>query len=549
MQTKRLRILMSTEASSLLTGFSKYTRELLKRLYAMDKYDLAEFASFSTIEHANQNPVPWKHYPNHIEDNHPDKASFDSNPTNVYGAWRFDRVCLHFKPDIVFDIRDPWMMGHEYYASSRPYFHHVIMPTVDSAPQRPEWIEDFNTSDAVFTYSDWGGKVLQKQSNRHINWQGATYCGADEMFVPVKNKYEHRKQMGFVDDPNAIIIGTIMRNQKRKLYPELFKAFRLFLDKAPQDIAKNTYLYVHTGYPDGAGWDIPSLIQECGLGNKVLFTYICRDSKKPFCCFMQDARTYSPFTHDSTAVMPGGGVGLDEKELANIIQVFDLYVQYSITEGLGMPMLEAAACGIPIAAVDYSAMEDIIRLTNGYPIKVRTMFREFETGADRAYPDGEYFVKQLIKFANLSKEDRDKKQKEARKAAEKYFNWDRVASLWSSYFDSAKLTGKQGKWDSPPDIKEPERNMPNNLNNKDFVRWCYNNVSHEPERLYSYKALSAIQDLNYGASREGGGLNNFSQQFFFEHCSNRRENLNSFEKARCGILPLLPADYLECDNK
>ena len=40
-----------------------------------------------------------------------------------------------------------------------------------------------------------------------------------------------------------------------------------------------------------------------------------------------------------------------------------------------MPQVEAACCGVPVAAVDYSAMEDVVRHTNGYPIRIKKMFR------------------------------------------------------------------------------------------------------------------------------------------------------------------------------
>ena len=54
-------------------------------------------------------------------------------------------------------------------------------------------------------------------------------------------------------NPEWKVIGTVMRNQRRKLFPELFEAFGKYLKKT-QD--KNTYLYCHTSYPDN-GWDLP----------------------------------------------------------------------------------------------------------------------------------------------------------------------------------------------------------------------------------------------------------------------------------------------------
>ena len=64
--------------------------------------------------------------------------------------------------------------------------------------------------------------------------------------------------------------------------------------------------------------------------------------------------------------MPSVNSGLSTKELVEIMNMFDIYVQYAICEGFGMPQVEAAACGIPIASVDYSAMNDIVHKLNGY---------------------------------------------------------------------------------------------------------------------------------------------------------------------------------------
>ena len=71
-----------------------------------------------------------------------------------------------------------------------------------------------------------------------------------------------------------------MRNQKRKLIPELLYSFRQTLDtleKDNYDLGKKLYLYLHTSYPD-AGWDIPELLKQTRLANKVLFTYFCRSN-------------------------------------------------------------------------------------------------------------------------------------------------------------------------------------------------------------------------------------------------------------------------------
>jgi hypothetical protein len=69
---------------------------------------------------------------------------------------------------------------------------------------------------------------------------------------------------------------TVMRNQPRKLFPNIMSAFANALDNLYKlglgDIADKTYLYLHTGNPD-CGFDIPKEIIRYGVGNRVIVTY------------------------------------------------------------------------------------------------------------------------------------------------------------------------------------------------------------------------------------------------------------------------------------
>src|SRR5690606_35719254 len=114
----------------------------------------------------------------------------------------------------------------------RNYFHWLIMPTVDASPQRPEWISTYMNADGVFTYSDWGLAELKK-CNGLIKTICSAPPGADlETFRPVNNKVKHKAGCGLPQD--SFIIRTVMRNQSRKLYPDLIRSFKMFLDKAPE---------------------------------------------------------------------------------------------------------------------------------------------------------------------------------------------------------------------------------------------------------------------------------------------------------------------------
>lgn len=550
MSQRKKKILMCSEASYITSGFGTYTNEILRRLHNSGKFEVAEFASYAVHDDERIRNVPWKFYANAVPGNDPRYNFYKSRTSHEFGEWRFERVLLDFQPDIVWDVRDIWMFIYQQNSPFRPYFHWCVMPTVDSAPQQEDWIDTFINADSVFTWSDFGKDTLLKEGGGLINLHGTASYGVNtDIFKPVLNKVQHRRDMGFVED--SFIIGTVMRNQKRKLFPDLIQSFSGFLDKCEAEgnhaLAQKTFLYLHTSYPD-LGWDIPRLIKESGIGHKILFSYICKECHNPFASFFQDARTVCPFCRSSTAILPSTGKGLTQEDMAKIFNLFDVYVQYSICEGLGMPQVEAAACGIPVMAVDYSAMADVVRKVGGYPIKVERMFREMESGAYRALPDNQDLVNQLYKFLTQPESLRRRRGFQARKGVEQHYNWDTIGQTWEDHFDSIVLTGKQGKWDSAPNIASQSQPIPDNLSNHDFVQFCIHNILQEPRLEHSYLALQLVHNLNYGAMIDGGKLQEFTRNNVIDLFTSMTNNKNVCEQARCGLAPLSQDDFIHSAN-
>ena len=153
MNTKpKLKILMCSEASFINSGFGVYTKELLTRLHNTNKYEIAEFASYGFVNDPRDSSISWKYYANGVREDDPRHREYSSRGDNQFGRWRFEKVLLDFKPDIVFDIRDYWMTAYQRISPLRKFFHWILMPTVDSSPQQEEWIDTFLDADAIFMY-------------------------------------------------------------------------------------------------------------------------------------------------------------------------------------------------------------------------------------------------------------------------------------------------------------------------------------------------------------------------------------------------------------
>ena len=62
--------------------------------------------------------------------------------------------------------------------------------------------------------------------------------------------------------------------------------------------------------------------------------------------------------------------GIPSKNLWGIYSMSDVYLQTSKAEGLGMPVLEAMACKIPVVATDTGALHELLQDGRGLLVPV-----------------------------------------------------------------------------------------------------------------------------------------------------------------------------------
>lgn len=542
---KKTKVLFHTEISSAKSGFGKIGRELLSRLVKDDRFEFAELSGFGSIEDGDYSHAKWKCYPVAVRPNHPEFEHFKQNEqANSYGAWRFDRIVLDFQPDIIFSFQDPWNAQHVHNSPFRDFFHFCTSYTFDSIPQQVSWFDNFTDSDSMFVYADWCIPYLKEHG---LNPLCALYPGVDTKTFRPKNKAEIRKSLGIPED--ALIIGTTMRNQPRKLFAELFKAFKIYLDKyGNTDVGKRTYLYLHTSYPDN-GWDLPELMHELGITNRVYFSYICNRTRKPLALKFAGARTYSYHSGGPDAQIPNVGNGYTEEQLIDVYNLMDLYVQYANCEGLGLGALEAASCGVVVSAVDYSAMSDVVKLTQGIPLRPASIPRDRDMKANRVAPDNEFAADAFYKFFSLDKKYKQKKSEQAREGAQKNFDWDISAQKLLDHFSTIKLKGLQGKWNAPIQITDHTiPNIPEGLTNKQFIEWCCGAVAKKPEMAYKYNGIQWLSWVNNGGFMNGPHFQPIQRQNIYDICKSMGQNKIFGERARCGVDPVAMQDYIEFAN-
>ena len=365
----------------------------------------------------------------------------------------------------------------------RDNFKLVLTPTVDSAPQKQVWIDEiFKKADVVTTYSRFGEKHLKEEG---VDVECVTSPGVNlDLFYP-KNKRDVREEWGL--GKNLKIIGTVMRNQKRKCFADLFEAYaRLRRENKNIREIERSVLLCHTSWPDH-GWDIPELLRRTQIQRHTIFTYKCDACVKTFFswfipCEGGTGKGLCIFCGKMEAHMPNTHKGVTEEELVDIYNLMDVYIQPAICEGWGLPIVEAKSCGIPGLYSNYSAMEDHIENGGGIAIDIDRFYVEPETMAVRSLPSQDSIVEGLIFFLTEGKKRLRMGQK-ARKVCEELHNWNATADKFAKIFDELEVHDRAATWDKKPLIKILPQPQSAPLGDVDFIRWCYiSYLNREPEQ-------------------------------------------------------------------
>jgi len=539
---KKIKVLACGEASFLKSGYAIYMKNILQFLSKKEDLEVAEFSAYA-YDDDPRHKGDWKLFGN-LPSSEEEKQLYDSSEVNEFGVFKFEHVCVNFQPDIVIDIRDHWHFVHEETTPYKKFYNWIIMPAVDAEPQNPDWIATFMNADGVLTYTEWNGGVLTEQSGGKIKWFGAAPSAASPEFRPLNSQEKAGLKKEFGIQHCKKIVGTVMRNQGRKLFPDLFFSFSEYI-KRNKD--KDTYLWCHTSYPDSDGWDIPYYLQKYDIGGRVLFTYQCAECEYAVPRLFLDAKTQCERCQTENMGLVNPTIAVDSNSMNMIYNCFDVYVQYANSEGFGMPQIEAAQAGVPIMSVDYSAMSDIVRRVNGTPIKTVGFVHEISTNCKRAVPDNEDFITKLGSLLKkpsilLAKEGIDSRNKSLT-----YFNWQQTAEKWYTTIKTVSNNNTPIPWNAPVIKVQPKKIVPQNLNNPQYAEWLIRNVLCEPEKIGTYFHAKLIRDLNYGFvkySRGGGYFNeflsvfskakyeNFSREDAYNLCNHLAERRNNLEDIR-----------------
>lgn len=333
-------------------------------------------------------------------------AALEANGMRIYPAyqhpWGVDVITSHIKhskADLLISLQDIWVLPdnyadlvHEGGAKWACWF------PVDHDPIPPSVLRAAKTADYPITYSLFGQAA-------------AADAGLDCDYIPhgVSNIYldadmpkaEARKKLKLPDD--ALIVSMIAANKgmpSRKAFPENLEAFKRLLEYLPDAI-----LYLHT--------------EETTIRDGVNFPLLIQALEIP----KENIR----FVDQYQQVL-----GIPEQHMATIYRASDVLLASSMSEGFGIPILEAQACGTPVITTDFSSMPELT--WNGcvtQPLQRHwTALNSFV-----AVPDVDKINGALLEIAHWTPEYRQEISEHGREKARAYA-WDVLArDYWQPFLE------------------------------------------------------------------------------------------------------------------
>jgi len=240
---------------------------------------------------------------------------------HVYGS---DGMVLHakdFNADVVFSLQDVWVLNPQDLAQVK---HWIPITPIDHDPVSKPVLDVLRFAYRIITYSKFGQKQL---ADHGLASTYIPHTVNTEIFT-MMNPAERKQNAGLPAD--CYLIGMVAANKDnppRKSFQEVLDAFKLFLEKVP-----NALLYIHSNPDFPGGFNFKQYADFLGIGNRLLTPDVYTTN-------------FNTTKHD----------------MAKIYGTFDMLVAPSISEGFGIPIIEAQACGVPVVTNNFTSMPELIK--------------------------------------------------------------------------------------------------------------------------------------------------------------------------------------------
>lgn len=313
--SNKLRLLYSSNAFWAASGYGVQGRSLLPRLAELPQFggrdNIAQFAWYG-LDGGCHNVDGFTIYP-----------KFD----DPYGNDVIGAHAQHFGANIVIPLIDAWVLRGVAH-SIAPALYCPWFP-VDHTPTPDAVLRGIEGAYMPLSYSKWGHEQLLREgvNNTYIPHGIETSI---YKVLPERDAVQAFKRdvTGLEHSHLSVMVAANKGFPDRKWFQGQLECWRDFAADKPE-----ARLYMHT-MPTGhhGGLDFKEFAARLGLQGKLIFP--------------------NPYMYR---------LGYPPQYLALVYNAADVLMGVSRSEGFGIPIIEAQACGCPVVVTNFSAMPELVR--------------------------------------------------------------------------------------------------------------------------------------------------------------------------------------------
>ena len=410
--TEKKRILVIADSPLVPSGVGTQTKYMIDALLKTGKYRF--YCLAGAIKHGDyrtQMVQPWN-------------EDWMIKPVDGYGNPQIIRKMIsEYKPDVLWFMTDPrfyiwlWDMSAEIRKNVPMVYYHVW----DNYPSPMYNKKFYESNDVICTISKLTDDIVREVAPS-VKTIRIPHTVDTEIFSKQSKQSDtemRRKIIGSDDDKTIFFWNN--RNARRKQSGSIIFWFKEFLSRVGRD---KSVLVMHTEPKDPHGQDLVKIIEMLGLTNGEV---VISKLKIP------------------------------PEDLAKVYSAADCTINVSDAEGFGLATLESLSCETPIIVNMTGGLQEQVtdgKNWFGYGIEPSSKSIIGSQDVPYIYEDrinGEEFISSLVKFHNLSKEDREKLGNLGRKHVLDHYGFSQYSELWQKTFQD--LEENHGSWDTRKNYK------------------------------------------------------------------------------------------------
>jgi len=330
------------------------------------EHDVVHIAgNYTTDKPPYPNQLPYKIYRPHV-----------SNPN---GFDLVNAILRQEKPDLLCLMMDVGTAYEWLRHQGLKELYTVAYLAIEGAPLMPSWCKVIKEIQRAVVFTKFTAEAVKMQTGLDLPVipHGIDHAPfkqyGPEARDGIRKQFKVNQETGESWE-GKFVVGYVKRNIGRGQHPRLIEAMKILKQRGYNDII----LYLHCVpfekfFLDG--WNLHQIVMQYDVIENVFFNFRYRSAWKGI--------PYDISTDDVPS-------------LIDIYNAFDLFVFPSQAEAFGLPPLEAAACGVPVAATAYGPNWEVVK-DFAFPLEVHD-WTVHCTGVRMANVSPEYIADTIEKF-------------------------------------------------------------------------------------------------------------------------------------------------------